>query len=94
MAKLSFKGYLEEYYKYFDSFSEVIDHHDKDDDEYENEHKSRKEDDDFASDGEEVRTKTKTKKHHRIKRGPYHRDKEDLNPRRFRQWMELSIAGD
>lgn len=89
MSKQSYKEYLKEYYKYFNSFSDVIDHHDTDDDKEKDHELARKEDDDFASDGEKIKTKRRD-----IKRGPYHRGKEDLNPRRFRQWMELSIAGD
>jgi len=89
MFKQSFKEYLKEYYKYFNSFSDVVDHHDTDDDSEKDHESERKKDDDFASDGERIETKKRgiKKRHHR-------RDKEDLNPRRFRQWMEISIAGD
>ena len=91
MSKQSFKEYLGEYYKYFNSFSEVIDHHDVDENKDKGHELEKAEDDDFASDGEKVKMKTKKRG---IRKSPYHRDSEDLNPRRFRQWMELSIAGD
>ena len=86
VPKQTYKEYLEEYYKYFNSFSDVVDHHgpeEKDGDEL-----SRVEDDDFASDGEKVEPKKRRSRKHR--RG----DKDELNPRRFRQWMEISGAGD
>ena len=86
MSKQSFKEYLGEYYKYFNSFSDVIDHHTGDEKDKDHE-LAKEEDDDFASDGEKVKTKKRGKK-------LPHADKEDYNPRRFRQWMEISIAGD
>lgn len=90
MSKQPFKEYLKEYYKYFNSFSDVVDHHDTDDDKEKDHELTREEDDDFASDGEKIEPKKKRG----IRKSPYYRKKEDLNPRRFRQWMEISIAGD
>ena len=76
MAKQSYKEFLQEYYKYFNSFSEVIDHYDdKDDQPTELDVK----DDDFAAPGEEVNTKKRRKVRHKAG------DKESLNPTRFRQ---------
>lgn len=76
---LSYKEYLVEYYRYFNSFSEVVD----------------KEDDDLTavdsetSDGKEAQERQR--ECDKIEKGD---DEEDYNPCKFRQWMEISIAGE
>ena len=80
MNRPRFKNYLQlEYDRYFNSFSEVID----------------KEDDDLTkidadtSDGEKAQMKQRDCE--KSERGD---GEEDYDPCKFRQWMEISIAGD
>lgn len=79
MKKMSYKQYLTEYYKYFNSFSEVVD----------------KEDDELTKVDSHTRDGREAQKRQRecdkIEKGD---DKENYNPCKFRQWMEISIAGD
>jgi hypothetical protein len=70
---------LKEYYKYFNSFSEVVD---KEEDELEK----------IDSSSREGRAAEKQqRKCDKIEKGD---GEEDYNPCKFRQWMEISIAGD
>jgi len=69
----SFKQYLSEYDRYFNSFSEVIDKHDS------KKKDARKKADKNNKDCEEIEDND---------------GEEDLDPCKFRQWMEISIAGD
>ena len=85
MNKMSFKEYLEEYYKYFGSFSDVVDHKEHDDEE-----DVPAEEEDLASDG----SKVKIGKQRRRKKAGHEDDEEEYNSTKFRQWMEISIAGD
>ena len=75
----TFKEYLVEYDRYFNSFSEVIN---KEDDK-----KTKKKA--GASDGKT--DKQKQPDCDEIEKGD---GKEGLDPCKFRQWMEISIAGD
>ena len=75
----SFKEYLVEYYRYFNSFSEVVD---KEDDEL------TKIDSPTAA-GRKLQTKERECEEIARDDG-----KESYNPCKFRQWMEISIAGD
>lgn len=80
MSKLSYKKYLEEYYRYFNSFSEVIDK--------EEDGLTKAQDDDTA----EVRkVKDNERECEDAERGD---GEEDYDPCKFRQWMEISIAGE
>lgn len=90
MSKTSFKEFLreqkvEEYYKYFNSFSDVIDHK-GDEKEKEKEKDEEQNDGDISDDS----TQTPNKDAGITDRG----EKEDYNPTRMRQWMEISISGD
>ena len=81
----AFKEYLKEkqvneYYKYFNSFSEVIDKEDDD---------LTKVDPDETSDGKKVQRKQRDCEE--IEKGD---GEEDYDPCRFRQWMEISVAGE
>jgi len=80
MKRPSFKEYLTEYYRYFNSFSEVVD----------------KEDDDLTQvDPEETNDGQKVQKRQRNSDKIEKSDGEtDYNPTKFRQWMEISISGD
>lgn len=75
----SFKQYLQEYDRYFNSFSEVID---KEDDELTKV-------DAKTSDGRKAQKKQRDCE--KIEKGD---GEEDYDPCRFRQWMEISVAGD
>lgn len=79
MKHTSFKQYLTEYYKYFGSFSDVVD----------------KEDDELTKIDSSTRAGRKAQKKQRdcdeIERDD---GEEDYNPCKFRQWMEISVAGD
>lgn len=78
--RLSFKQYLEEYDRYFNSFSEVVDK--------ETDGLTKAQDDDTP---EQRKVKDKKRDCEEIERGD---DEEDYNPCKFRQWMEISIAGE
>ena len=77
MKTQSFKSYLAEKYNYFDPFTNVVD----------------KEDDELTKADAPTRKSRKAQKRKRdcekLERGD---GEEDLNPRKFRQWMELSVA--
>lgn len=82
-TKPSFKTYLDQQvnnHKYFNSFSDVIDHHD---DKHED-----AQDKSLASDGKKAKTKKDGDK------GKKHPDQETYHRTRFRHWMELSNSGD
>lgn len=75
----SFKQYLSEYDRYFGSFAEVID---KEDD------KPTKID---APTRDGKKAQQKQRDCEKIEKGD---GEEDYDPCKFRQWMEISIAGD
>lgn len=83
MKRPSFKEYLYEY-KYFNSFSNVV----------------SKEDDDEDEDKEDEETTNSFRKGKDLKRKERHcddleknDDEEDYDPCKFRQWMQISNAG-
>ena len=80
MSRPTFKQYLQlEYDRYFNSFSEVID---KEDD-------PKTKIDSPTRDGKEAQKKQRDCEELEAGDG-----EEDYDPCRFRQWMEISIAGE
>lgn len=78
-SRQSFKEYLVEYYRYFNSFSEVID----------------KEDDELTKIDSPTAAGRKLQAKERECEEIVRSDgKDNYNPCKFRQWMEISIAGD
>lgn len=82
MTRPTFKKYLSEYDRYFNSFSEVISKDDEDD-EKDTKQNAR------TSDGKKAQQKERDC--NKMEKGD---EKEGLDPCKFRQWMEISIAGD
>jgi len=80
MKRISFKEYLVEYYKYFNAFSDVVDK------ETDGVTKVNKDDD-----SEKRSASQRMKNADKVERGD---DEEDYHPCKFRQWMEISVAGD
>ena len=78
--RLSYKKYLEEYYRYFNSFSEVVDK--------EEDGLTKTQDEDTA---ETRKIKDNKRECEKMERGD---GEEDYDPCKFRQWMEISIAGE
>ncbi len=79
MKKLSYKEYLSEYYKYFDSFSEVVN----------KEGDKKTKIDAKTSDGKKAQLKQRD-----CEEIEHNDGEEDYDPCKFRQWMEISVAGD
>lgn len=78
--KPSFKDFLVEYYKYFNAFSDVVDK--------ETDGATKVDDKDTS---EKRRASENLRKDDKSERGD---GKEDYHRKKFRQWMEISIAGD
>ena len=80
MKRMSFKEYkLAEYDRYFNSFSEVLDKEDG----------KSKADDKKASNGDESQLNPND-----CEGTEDHDGEQDYDPCKFRQWMEISIAGE
>lgn len=94
MSRPTYKEFLVEYYKYFKSFDEVVDNIDDDDEDKTDvdlEIEKKIDDDKRNSHSREGRAVSKRQ---RKCDDTQPDDKETYNPCKFRQWMELSIAGD
>lgn len=84
--KTSYKGFLVEYYKFYRSFSEVVDKEDDDD----TKDKKKRPKNSTSSSELEQRVDHNEEVCDDAEEGD---DETDYDPCEFRRWMELSIAG-